>query len=172
MIQPGRARTPRRSTPSRSWTAGSCWRRPPCTAPPGVDPFYGPGAKNPTDRPGPADVQAAADEPRPDRPARPDLRVRAPRHPGRTDRPPDPRRDRVPLRLRPRPDRLRARVRAQSPTASTASTPPARPARASTSRRSTASRSSATRAPARSPTSRSAGCSPSRAHSSPTRSSR
>ena len=59
----GRARTPRRSTPSRSSTAGSCSRPPPSTAPPGVDPFFGPGAKNPTHRPAAADVQGAAHRP-------------------------------------------------------------------------------------------------------------
>ena len=49
------------------------------------------------------------------------------------------------------------------PTARTASTKPARPDRAWTSQKSTASRSSATKAPARSPTSRSADSSPSKA---------
>ncbi len=42
----------------------------------GVDPFFGPGAKNPTRRPGAAHVQAAAHHPRAGRPARPDLRLR------------------------------------------------------------------------------------------------
>ena len=43
----------------------------------GVDPFFGPGAKNPIGRPGAADVQAAADRARPCRSARPDLQLRA-----------------------------------------------------------------------------------------------
>ena len=67
----------------------------------GVDPFYGPGAKNPTI----GQVLLMSKQQLTNRvlvrPARPDLRVRPPRHPGRTDRPPDPRRDRIPLRLRP-----------------------------------------------------------------------
>ncbi len=65
----------------------------------GVDPFYGPKRQEPDDRPAAADVKGAAPEPRARRPQREDLCLRPPRHPGRRDRPPHPRRHRVPLRL-------------------------------------------------------------------------
>ena len=103
-------------------------------------PVLRPGRQEPDGRPGAADVQAAADQPRAGRPARPDLRLRPSRHRGGPDRPPRAGDDRVPVGLGPVPGRAGPRVRRQRHGA-TASTRPAAPVRASTSRRSTASRS-------------------------------
>ena len=106
------ARTRRRSTRNRSSTAGSCWRRPPCTAPPASTRSSAPARRTqPIGQVLLMSKQQLTDRIL-HRPARADLRVRTPRHPSRTDRPPRPRRDRIPLRLRPRPHRLRPRMRA------------------------------------------------------------
>ena len=158
-----RARTRRRSTRNRSSTDGSCWKRPPSTARPGVDPFFGPGAKNPSIGQVLLMSKEQLTEPDPLRPARPDLRLRTPRHPSRHDRPPDPRRpsnSSSPPALTPTSPGSRAAPTRPGQPAPTAPDPPAPQ---STSPRSTASRCSATKAPARSPTSPSAGCSPSKA---------
>ena len=167
----GRQGRAARSTPSRSSTAGSCWRRPRSTAPPASDPFFGPGAKNPTV----GQVLLMSKEQLTDRVLQdPHVQIyacgRRDIEAGLIDR-------RVlatieflsasgldPVRVRPRvrpqltgADRRRRRRRDRRERRHLA--------------RSTTSRSSATRAPARSPTSRSAACSPSRARCARTRSS-
>ncbi len=138
----------------------------------GVDPFFGRNAKNPSI----GQILLMSKEQLQNRvlqdPNVADLSLRTARHPGRRDRPPDPRGDRVPVRLRPEAERQRPQVRPHRERLERRRRCRARPARASTSPRSTASRSSATRARARSPTSPSAACSRSRARCSPTRSSR
>ena len=134
----------------------------------GKNPFDGAGDR----RPGPADVEGAADAPGARRPAPRDLRLRPRGHPHRPDRPPRAGDARVPGRARLPADDHLAQVRPQHPDharATSASTPPAT---RSTSRRSTASRSSATRARARSPRRWSATCCSCRARWSRTRSSR
>ena len=67
----------------------------------GVDPFFGPGAKNPSVGQVLLMSKQQLDHPRAGRPARADLRLRPPRHRGRPDRPARPGRDRVPLGLGP-----------------------------------------------------------------------
>ena len=119
----------------------------------GKNPFVGPDAATPDDRPDPADEQGDADAARARRPADPDLRLRPPGHPGRRDRPPRARHARVPRRLGLQPDDHLAQLRPLLPDRLGQRLRAHRPAPPSTSPPSTASRSSATRARARSPSS-------------------
>ena len=122
------------------------------------EPVLRPGRQDPVDRPDPADEQGGAGPARPRQPAHRALRLRPRRHPHRPDRPPRAGDARVPRRLRPPPDRHLAEVRPRLPDRvgqRLRTTPPATP---STSPRSTASRSWATRARARSPSSPCSAC--------------
>ena len=103
------------------------------------------------DRPGAADVEAAADPAGARRPAARGLLLRPRGHPDRPDRPPHPRAARVPRRARLPAHGHLAQVRARASTRLRATSRTTRRATPSTSPRSTASRCSETRAPARSP---------------------
>ena len=143
--RPGRAR--RRSTRSRSSTAGSCSRPPPSTAPRAATSSTQEGRLG-LGRPGAAVAEAAARAPGALGRAHRDLRLRPRRHQVRPGGPARARHARVPGRVRAEPDRhepqVRPRLLHRAP-ATSRSTAPAAPW---TSRRSTASRSSATRRPA------------------------
>ena len=124
----------RRSTRSRSSTAGSCSRRRRSTAPPART--RSTGAR--LDRPGAVDVEGAAGQARAHRPAARDLRLRPRGHPDRPDRPPRAGAARVPGRARLPAHGHLAQVRPlvlHRPRATSPTTPPAT---RSTSPRSTA----------------------------------
>ena len=115
------------------------------------EPVLRPGRQAADDRPDPADEQGGAGPARARQPAHRGLLVRARRHPHRPDRPPRAGDARVPRRLRPAADGLDAQVRPLAHDRRRATSPSTRRATRSTSPRSTASRSSDTRARARSP---------------------